>query len=431
VRIGGRVAEPIRANLGLIAILAVAAATRFAVLAWFHAPSDSVYSDMRTYHAMALRILEDVLSPQDTIRPIGYPGFLAGIYAVSRHSLKAVAIVQAFAGVLTCALTYPLARQFGLPRGWALAACALIAVYPPFVFYGTYLLTEAIAPLLMTALMVAALWSLERRSWAAAVLAGFLFACISAIRPNTLPLFPFLCAAAWIALGRFGAAVGWSGRVLVGAIPLLAFIVSLNSQLTGRLVGLSTNGGFNFFLMQTDFQGVNAFDWSFSPVLNHRHYRVMFEGPVPLYEEDYYYREGMRAVRADPVKALRRVPDHLRESWGLGFQIYWPAQPRMRDGTPRFDWQILKPCARAFFPVFVAPTALMLAVLTSRREWRRPESAAWMLVLGTLVTLTMTAVLYLADPRMHVPFDGLFIVATGAVVYRWRGLPAVGRRSAG
>src|SRR6185436_941518 len=118
----------------------------------------------------------------------------------------------------------------------------------------------------------------------------------------------------WIAADRrWRAAINWSARALVAAMPLLALVVSLNSQLAGRVVGLSTNGGLNFFLMQADYQGVSAYDVWFSPILNHNRYRGMFESNVPLYEEDYYYREGMRAVRADPMKALRRVPDHLRE----------------------------------------------------------------------------------------------------------------------
>lgn len=423
---GRRVAETVRANMALVAVLVVATIVRFAVLVWFHKPSDSVYSDMGSYHAQALRILADELSPHDTIRPIGYPAFLAAIYAVSHRSLKAVAIVQAMLGVLTCALTYLLARRFQLPPRWALVACAVIAVYPPFVFYGTYLLTEAIAPLLITAMIVAALWSFERRSWTTAAVVGILFAIASIVRPNTVPIFPFLCGAAWIAAGRsFGAAAVWSVRVLVAAIPLLAFVVSLNSQLTGRLVGLSTNGGLNFFLMQTDYQGVDAFEWSFSPILNHGRYRVMFKSPVPFYEEDYFYREGIRAIRADPMKALWRVPDHLRESWGLGRQAYWPARVRNRDGTTRLEWRILQPCAKAFLPLFVALPTLTLVAMTYRGELWRPETAGWVIVLGALVTLTVTDLVFLADPRMHVPFDGLFVTATLAAVQRWRG-----RRSA-
>ncbi len=418
--IGGRwVAELVRPNAALVAIVVVATGLRFAML-WFHAPSDTVYSDMASYHGHAQRILADELSPHDTIRPIGYPAFLAVIYAFSHRSLRAVAIVQAILGSLTCALTYPLARRFQLPHGWALLACAVIALYPPFIFYGTYLLTEAISPLFLTALVVATLWSFEQWSWTATAVVGVLFAIGSIVRPNTVPLFPFLCAAAWVAADyRWRVAGIWSARVLVAAIPLLAFVVSLNSQLAGRLVGLSTNGGLNFFLMQTDYQGVRAFDWSFFPIRNNNLYREIFKADAPFYEEDYYYREGMRAVRADPMKALRRLPDHLWEGWGLGQQAYWPSRPRGSGGLPRLDWRILQPCSKSFFVLFVAlPTLTLVAMTRSGELWRR-VNAGWLVVAGTLLTLTLTFLVFLADPRMHVPFDALFLVATLAAVHRW------------
>jgi 4-amino-4-deoxy-L-arabinose transferase-like glycosyltransferase len=419
---GRRSGAIVRANAGFVAIVTVATALRFAMLLWVHAPSDSVYSDMASYHWQAQRILADELSPHDTLRPIGYAAFLAAVYALSHRSLLAVGVIQALLGSLTCALTYPLARRFQLPRGWALLACAVIAFYPPFIFYGTYFLTEAISPLLMTALVVATLWSFERPSWTATAVVGLLFAIGSIVRPNTVPLFPFLCAAAWIAADRRWRAAGiWSARVLVAAIPLLAFIVSLNSQLTGRLVGLSTNGGLNFFLMETDYEGVRYYDGSFSPIRNHNRYRVPFEAEAPFYEEDYYYREGIRAVRADPMRALRRLPDHLREGWGLGQQAYWPSRPRGRDRLPRLDWRILQTCSKSFFVLFVAlPTVTLVGMTLSGELWQR-VNAGWLLVAGALLTLTLTFLVFLADPRMHVPFDALFVVATLAAVHRrWR-----------
>jgi hypothetical protein len=208
--------------------------------------------------------------------------------------------------------------------------------------------------------------------------------------------------------------------VLVAAIPLLAFVVSLNSQLVGRPVGLSTNGGLNFFLMETDYGGVQYYDDFFGPIRNYNRSHVRFEAAAPFYDEAYYYREGLQWVRADPLKALRRLPDHLREGWGFGQQGYWPSRPRNRDGSARLDWKILQWCSRSFFVAFVAVPMVALIVMAVRGELWQAVNAGWLLVVGALLTLMLTFLVFLADPRMHVPFDGLFVTATLAAVHRWR-----------
>ena len=400
-------------------IVVAAVLVRFVILFWFHEPGNSIYSDMGIYDAQARRILADNLSPHDTLYPIGYPAFLAIIYALTGGSTLAVGVVQAVAGAMTCALTYPVARRFSLPRRWALCACALVALYPPFIYYGTFLLTEALSPVLFTGLIAAALWAYQRGSWGSTALVGMLFAASCVVRPNLLPLLAFLCLGAWVSSGRRTVtATAFALRILFTATPLIAVVVVLNSQLAGRFAGLSTNGGVNFFLMQSDYRGVLYYETGVIPVRNLNLYRVYYDASAPLYEEGYYYREGWKAIRAGPMRALARAPDHLREGWGLGEQGYWPARPVAVPSAAPLEWRILRACATGFFWLFILPATMMSAWLVLRGEWLRPVNAGWTLVAGSIVTLSFTFLVFLADPRVHVPFDALFIVATLAVVNR-------------
>jgi hypothetical protein len=61
---------------------------------------------------------------------------------------------------------------------------------------------------------------------------------------------------------------------------------------------------------------------------------------------------------------------------------------------------------------------MMSPWLVLRGEWLQPVNAGWTLVAGSIVTLSFTFLVFLADPRVHVPFDALFIVATLAAVNR-------------
>jgi hypothetical protein len=54
--------------------------------------------------------------------------------------------------------------------------------------------------------------------------------------------------------------------VAVAALPLLVLACTLNSSLTGRWSGLSTNGGLNFFMMQAEVASVWYFDMGIGPI---------------------------------------------------------------------------------------------------------------------------------------------------------------------
>jgi hypothetical protein len=60
--------------------------------------------------------------------------------------------------------------------------------------------------------------------------------------------------------------------------------------------------------MQSDYRGVLYYETGVIPVRNLNRYRVYYDASAPLYEEGYYYRQGWKAIRADPTRALARAP---------------------------------------------------------------------------------------------------------------------------
>lgn len=423
----------------LLILVSSATAARMAYAYWVHAPGKSVYSDMAAYDRQARHFREGTLSPEDTFFPMGYPVLIAAAYSVSSRPLKLVAVAQAVAGGLTCLLAYFLARRAALSPGWSLVAGSLVAIYPPFLFYGSMLLTESVTPFLFTLLVWLMLRTIDTRRWQWAAVVGLTFSVASLVRTNFLPFALVIAVCVWIGVnGRWKVVATLLGVAGVAALPLLVWACAVNSTLTGRWSGPSTNGGLNFFMMQAEVADVRYYDTGVGPTRNMLKYRGVFHADAPLYDEPYYYREGMRLIRANPWRALARTADGIRESLGLGVQTFWPASSSdpssrllqasspsspLRDFiSPSVIYAVLLASmdvsARAFVVTLVIPPLVVIVFLAARGTLFEPERVIWLAVAGVFATMLLTSVLFLADPRMHVPYDALLIVASVAAVRR-------------
>jgi 4-amino-4-deoxy-L-arabinose transferase-like glycosyltransferase len=403
----------------LLLLLVVAAiAARLVYAYWVHAPGQTVVSDMGAYHQQARHLLAGTLGPSDTFFPMGYPALIAAAYHLSPAGLRVMAAVQACAGGLTCLLAFLVARRFDLTFKGGLAAAATVAVYPPFIFYGSLLLTESISPLLVTLTIYLLLRTIETPRWWWAAALGLTFATASVVRTNILPFAPVIALCLVIGVGGWRRATAPASVALVAALPLLLVTSSLNSSLVGRWSGPSTNGGLNFFMMQAEVAQIQYYDSPIRPIRNVLKYKGVFEAPTPFYDEPYFYREGLRLVRAAPWRAVMRAVDGLRETAGLGQQTFWPPLDwRMPPGWRRDGYLALRTAldftARAFL-LLLLPPVLVIARLAVRRTLFEPRNVAWLATAGAVAVMLLTSVLFLADPRMHVPYDPLLLVATVA-----------------
>jgi 4-amino-4-deoxy-L-arabinose transferase-like glycosyltransferase len=379
---------------------------------------------MAAYVNQGRHLREGTLGPPDTFFPMGYPALIAAAYAFSSHPLRLVALVQALAGGLTCLFGYLVARRASLSPAWSLGAASLVALYPPFVFYGSMLLTESVSPLLFTLVVWLMLRAIDTRRWQWAATLGVTFSAASLVRTNFLPFAPVIAVCMWVgANGQWKTAVRQLAAAVAAALPLLIWASAVNSSLTGRWSGPSTNGGVNFFMMQAEVALVGYYDGGIGPTRNMLKYKGRFEAAAPLYDEPYYYREGMRLISADPWRALARAGDGVRESLGLGLQTFWPASRVLNSRvSPSVVYAVLRKAldltARAFVFTLVLPPLAVILVLAARRTLFDPPNVIWLTVAGVFATMLFTSLLFLADPRMHVPYDALLIVASVAAIQR-------------
>lgn len=406
-----------RAHYAVAAVVFFAALLRISI-GVFHNPGAFLYSDMANYDGVAEHIRHSALSESDAFYPIGYPAFLGGIYALTDRSFTVVAVVQALLGAATCALVAMVTARLTPSTIAPLAAATAAAAYPPFLYYGAMLLTESVAPFCITLFVWLLLRSIEAPTIRRDALAGVTLAVATLIRPNVLILYPFVVLVL-VHAHKPNRSTGLraAAEVMAFAAPLLLGAAVLNSTLTGRVTGLSTNGGVNFFLLQEDVGELRYGGHWLAPVRNTQFPEVV-SSPVPFSSERYFYREGIRAFVRRPDK-LRHVADNVSEGFGLGFQAYWPANQFLDidDGkTDALERRVLRWCSRAFFWFLVVPSAIGIFLQGWTGHLRHPSGAPMLLALSILVGIAVTCAVFLADPRMHVPFDGVLMSYSAAAI---------------
>lgn len=270
----------------------------------------SLVHDHVAYHGYAMRLLDtgELTTPDGrptAYRPIGYPGFVAAVYAVAGPSPRAVRLAQAL-----------LSAAFLLPMGWAafrlhsLSASRLLlwigALYPSEALGVLGMMSEPLFLALLGGVIAALLpWLRGEQSalaarafWLRLVIAGLLGGMLGLVKAYGLAFAPLLLGAA--ALRRSF----WRGRTLAGAaaaVALSLLVVSPWLLRNERVVGapvISTNGGATLWVGNHP-GATGGYRWQEPPV------------PLPRGElaRDRALRyETLRALRQDPLAALRRVP---------------------------------------------------------------------------------------------------------------------------
>jgi len=185
-----------------------------------------------------------------SLRPPGYPAFLAGALVLGGGSLRAARVAQIGVALLGIAALFALVRRRFGSRAAVLSAL-LCALHPTLVFYSHVFWSETlVATLLLVAFVCLDRFDIEGRGrW----LVGAGAALGAAVLVRDMLLFFVPVVAAWTLVAAGGAArapgrsVAWPlalGRALLLILPVLVVLVpwaARNHAVHGRLFLLSTN----------------------------------------------------------------------------------------------------------------------------------------------------------------------------------------------
>ena len=221
----------------------------------------------------------------DFSRPPLFPLVLAAFYAVLPDSVYVAAAVQAALGALTCLLCGAVARAlWGERAGWA--ALVLAGVYPPFIYYSSYAMTETLSSLL-TAALILALVGVAReadgpkgRAAARAGAAGVLLGLSALCRPAMLVGFALVTVWAVAALRCDRLRRLMLAGTLLGTAVLTVTPWTARNCLSARAFFPVTNlGGYVFWLGNNDDNFRAYASLSYRDFLRHQDRALHVEGP--------------------------------------------------------------------------------------------------------------------------------------------------------
>jgi hypothetical protein len=420
--------RPARPDPRAVTVVALGATVR---LAWLAYARPEPVSDFRHYLHAGYALLDTGvfgIGHPTAWRLPAYPAVLAAGAVVSRHPLALAALTVGI-GVIQIALTWWVAWRIFGSRPAAGVAAGVAALAPSLVTFAPVLASEhLLAVCVLGALGVAigprdaADTSSQRGhrdarhtrtaavpTWPRALLAGVLLGAGVLTRGEALAYVPVV---ALVAAGRrlrssrrIASAARAAAVVVLGVALVAAPWVVRNERVVGPGAGLSTTGGFNFYLAHSP----GAYGWR-TPL------------PLPLLVADEVtrnelgWRYGLRYVRRHPDDWWPTVRQGTRE-------LLAPSTYAARYATVTRDPASGRVTARV--DLASRATAIALAERSSRWLlwagllgvafvpcWRR---SGWVAVLGVVVAnWALYAVVFWAQARYRFVVDALACVSVGA-----------------
>jgi tetratricopeptide (TPR) repeat protein len=177
-----------------------------------------------------------------------YQWFLGGLYDAFGRNLTLVRVVQHLAGCLMVLVVWATTRELFGSRAIAAVAGVAMAVSGPIIFFEGHLLVDGLMPLLAALVPAAALFHARRPRPATAAAIGVAVAIAALARGVALIWSPLLIAWLWRGGGP-GQRRPRHALAFAAALAMTIAPTTLRNYLVeGEVVGITANGGLNFFI---------------------------------------------------------------------------------------------------------------------------------------------------------------------------------------
>ena len=331
-------------------------------------------------------------------RPPAYPLFLRGL-TLAGIDVSGALVVQALLSALTL---FPL---FAFGRGWvgeraALAGCALVALYPPFVAYATVFMSETFFVFLLVAGV--ALLARPQASRAAMLGAGLTLAAATLARPVIKLFLPL--AVVWLLMNPWwgrGERLVRVGLLVLGLATPFALWTARNAAVYGEFIPADCQSMYNLW------QGNRSPQWGFMDVaLAYYPY-----SPSPSVREAFARERALAEIREAPIAwALGKVTRELPRLVGPKHdtRVYF-ARHRLGNHPGWFESAVLVLESTLWLVIATAGIAgLALAAPDPRRT----------LVLLLGVTTVATHLIAFALSRHRFPLVPFLALGAGLMLFR-------------
>jgi 4-amino-4-deoxy-L-arabinose transferase-like glycosyltransferase len=319
--------------------------------------------------------------------PVGYSGFLGGVYAVFGDGPSVAPVANAIVGAILVCLVHRLALRLTTPVR-ALIAAALVALSPVLVAYTPLLMTEPLAAAGLVAAPLAYLSLRERTRAGAAGIAGAILGLVTLVRPQSAICAPALALLAWRDVASSGFRERARRAAAVAAIATGACLAVVapwtarNCRVMDGCAVVSTNGGWNLAIGASPratgrFEALHGSDGC-------------REVTGQVQQDRCWQRQGLAWIRAEPARWLALVPKKLgftfdHQSFAVGYlgEADPTAWPEPRRATFR-KW--LAVTGRALLVAAALGTIGLIA-----RPWRVRVVAPRVIALAIVIALALGA----------------------------------------
>lgn len=306
-----------------------------------------------------------------------YPLLLVGIYGSVGHNLLAARLAQAALGALLPPLFFLAVDRLGWRSAGRWASLG-VALYPLLIYFGAWLIAEALFFALSGLIFFAAALLQRRPSAGAAALLGAALGLAALAKPTVLFQLPFLTL--WFLVSLETSPL-WR-RLALGVLAAAVMVATIapwsvrNYLLLGHIVPISTNGGYTFY-------GANNAD-AFGGHYEHFPPRDFTLNEAE--EQREFYRLGAQWIREYPRDFAWLTWQKLRRL----------ASPLSVASSPQ-DFR-LPGAGLVYLAYSLFLGAALLGAVASRRSWRR-LFLLYVPVLGVL----LSTLLFYGDARYTLP----------------------------
>lgn len=392
--------QTVAARRWLWAITLVALATRivYALLATQIDPFlrvNPLHGDAASYNSIARNLLHGYGFASSPGHPTAfwpplYPMFLAGLYDFCGYNLLWARLAQAVFGAIAVAATARAAYLL-LDRRVALLTALGMAFYPHLIYFGAWLIAEALyMALLALSLWIAACLQKSARNSGFALL-GALLGLGALAKPAALLLIPLVALWTWIAPPTRP----WRDRLMQCLLVLLIATATVmpwtvrNYLVFHALVPISTNGGYTFYGANNP-HAFGGHREGFPPAL---------PGLSEPQAEQEYYRLGMDWIKQHPRDfakvALRKLE-----------RLFSPLSVASFEKDYRLP---LASLVKGIYTIFLL--AALAGALLLLQRWREVA-----VLYALVIRVLLGAVIFYGDVRYTLPMLPSFIIFASFII---------------
>jgi 4-amino-4-deoxy-L-arabinose transferase-like glycosyltransferase len=382
-----------------IGLLLVALVVRLGFVAVM--PRTILWPDGREYVEVARSLLAGDGYGLQTVRPPGYPTFIAAVWALTGPHLTALRVVEALLSVVAVAGIGLLAQR-GFGPGAGRIAMTLAALHPVLAFLPATEYSESFVVLVCVGAYTAFFSALGRARGDTArwVTAGALLGIATLTRPNVAMLVPGLLVGAAIPLRRAGRGFVRPALLVLAAMTLvLTPWIVRNHRVHGHWFFVATGGGRSLWLGSNDRTTGRA---GSIMVPDSALDAELMRLPDEVTRDRRLGQLGIEWMKADPPRALRMYGVRMSSLWALYPDTY--THNRFMNDAGRWSQGLVS--------VIVFAGALLALVRARGEPWVPP-------MVGAIVSFSLVNAMFFMVLRYRMPFEPLLLALAGLGWSRW------------